>query len=211
MSTFVRKENTYDAGNIPVWLGSDRQLIGGGSFAEIPSSLPVTIPPAVPCYLNQSTGKVSLLKVFKVIADAASGQADVVIETPEDWTEIAVGDIVMVAPSTLSGSGQSYEITAIDSDTEGQLTISVKDQADTAELAAAIATDVLLVIGATLATDAVMAVMPNGVTKQEIRLEDGAYDATTPVVNSGSLLGDRIMEVPQCVKDALPMLTYNKG
>ena len=202
---FVQGDNTLGGGSIPVWIGVERKLLAGGTMkeADIPSSLPVTIPCATPVYLNQATSEFDLLKVYELKDAYTSGDTELILEVPEDWTEIAEGDVVMVAPATLSTTGTGFALGAISTATEGQLTVTVAD------LGEDIAAGTLFVEATAAGASKEMSVKPNGLTFNDLRLKENTYHVTTPVVVSGELLVDRVQPIPDCVKAALPMITLN--
>ena len=204
---FIQTKTVYDAGNVPIWLSIDRTKIAGGILSALPSNTPCIIPCGTPAYLDKmSGGTVSILETFKVAADVASGDTAVVVYAAGNVPQITAGLIVMKAPETYTTTGKAGVVGTV-SAVSGSTNLSFAISANA--LGALTAGDILVVASASGAT-ATMAVLPNGLIWHDLRVRTGDTAQPAALVVSGQILEDRIAPIPTCVKDNLPMITFEK-
>lgn len=70
-------------------------------------------------------GKVFLLKTFEVYAAVAADSTSIKIVRDEFRHEPQVGDVLMKAPSSLTGTGAAYAITAVDDSNDDYWTVTI--------------------------------------------------------------------------------------
>ena len=204
---FIQTKTVYDAGNVPIWLSIDRTKIAGGILKTLPTNTPVTIPAGTPVYLDKfAGGEVTILETFKVAANVASADTAVVVYAAGNVPQITAGMIVMKAPATYTTTGKAGVVGTV-SAVSGSTNLSFVISANA--LGALTKGDILVVASATGAT-ATMAVLPNGLIWHDLRVRTGDTKQTASLVVSGQILEDRIAPIPTCVKNNLPMITFEK-
>lgn len=201
---------TY-GGTMPVWrhIDNDGTEMGGGTYkvtasfaAEYPAG--TIIPVGTPVNLKDRV--LTILPTYEV-TDAYAATVATIIKVNANGIVRApkVGDIVMLAPATVSTTGTAVAITAVALVAEKyELTIGA------AGLGAGIAAAVgdILVGGASAGTGKMIAVVPTGLTRREVSIGEGATSATGASVFHGEILVDRIPPIPACVKAVLPMIKF---
>lgn len=203
---FIRKTEKYDAGNTPVWLSVDRRKTAGGTLETLPTERPALIPAGTPAQLDKMGGAIELLETFRVAEAVTASSTVVVVEASGNVPVITEGQIVMKAPDSYSGTGKAVEVGAV---TDGA-TAGTKKFTITANGLGALAVGDILVIADAAGENSKMAVQPNGLIWHDLYVREGDYAQTAAVVVSGSILEDRISPIPEVVKQALPMITFEK-
>ena len=100
-----------------VYEGHVSLLVGGFLFdkSELPTDGNV-LPAGTPIYADEESRTIMIHYAFKVTGAGTSTGFKVV--KGFEGTRVKVGMFLMVAPTTESGTGQSYEVTAVDSSNE---------------------------------------------------------------------------------------------
>lgn len=202
---FIKKTTKYDAGNTPIWLSVDRRKTAGGTLKELPEA-PALIPAGTPAYLDEMGGKITVLETFRVSKSVSSSDTTVEVESAGNLPQITKGQFVMKAPSSYSEKGAAVTVGTV---SEGSKPGTKKFTITAGALGELVEGDVLVGADKT-GSDASMVTLPNGLIWHDLYIREGDYDQTAAIVVSGSILEVRISPVPDVVKQALPMITFEK-
>lgn len=202
---FIKKTTKYDAGNTPIWLSVDRRKTAGGTLKELPEA-PAVIPAGTPAYLDKMGGDVTLLETFRVAKAVSASDTSVEVEAVGNLPQIVKDQIVMKAPASYSESGTAVKAGAV---SDGTLP-GTKKFAITAGALGELAVGDILVSADKTGSDAKMSALPNGLVWHDLEIREGDYAQTAAIVVSGSILESRISPIPDVVKKALPMITFEK-
>lgn len=202
---FIKKTTKYDAGNTPIWLSVDRRKTAGGTLKELPEA-PALIPAGTPAYLDEMGGKITVLETFRVSKAVAAADTTVEVESVGDLPQITKGQFVMKAPDSYSQKGTAVTVgTVSDGSKPGTKKFTV-----TAGALGELKEGDVLVTADKSGGDASMSVLPNGLIWHDLYIREGDYAQTAAIVVSGSILESRISPIPDVVKQALPMITFEK-
>ncbi|MEF9922965.1 MAG: hypothetical protein RR854_00125 [Muribaculaceae bacterium] len=151
-------------------------------------------------------GEITILETFRVVKAVAAADTVVEVEANGNMPQIAKGQFVMLAPSSYSVLGKSVTVGEVTDDTiKGTKKFSIA-----AGALGELAIGDILVAASISGANASIAVKPNGLILHDLNVREGDYAQTASVVVSGTILEDRISPVPDCVKAATPMITYEK-
>lgn len=202
---FIKKTTKYDAGNTPIWLSVDRRKTAGGTLKELPEA-PAIIPAGTPAYLDEMGGKITVLETFRISKAVTSSDTSVEVESTGNVPQITKDQIVMKAPSSYSDKGSAAKAGTV---SEGSKP-GTKKFTITAGALGELAEGDILVAADKTGSDASMVALPNGLIWHDLYIREGDYAQTAAVVVSGSILEARISPIPGVVKQALPMITFEK-
>lgn len=202
---FIKKKTIYDAGSTPIWLDVDRVKTAGGTLKKLPEA-PAIIPAGTPAYLDKMGGEITLLETFRVSKALTASGTVVEVEAKGNVPQITKGQFVMKAPENYSEKGTALTVGEV---TDGTVSGSKKFSI-TAGALGELAVGDILVVASAAGADASMATKPNGLIWHDLEIREGDYDQTGAIVTSGVILEDRISPIPECVKAATPMITYEK-
>lgn len=202
---FIKKKTVYDAGNTPVWLDVDRVKTAGGTLSVLPEA-PAIIPAGTPAYLDKMGGKIILLETFRIAKAVTASGTVVEVEANGNIPQITKGQFVMKAPADYSGKGTAVTVGDV---TDGTVT-GAKKFSITAGALGELAVGDILVLASASGADASILTKPNGLIWHDLEIREGDYAQTGAIVTSGVILEDRISPIPECVKAATPMITYEK-
>ncbi|RHV92591.1 hypothetical protein DXA95_12360 [Odoribacter sp. OF09-27XD] len=202
---FIKKTMKYDAGNMPIWLSVDRRKTAGGTLKNLPEG-PALIPAGTPAYLDEMGGKIEVLETFRVSKAVTSSDTSVEVEATGNLPQITKGQFVMKAPTSYSETGSAITVGAVSEGT----TPGTKKFTITAGALGELAIGDVLVVADKTGSDASMAILPNGLIWHDLYVHEGDYAQTAAIVVSGSILESRISPIPGVVKQALPMITFEK-
>ena len=202
---FIKKTTQYDAGNTPIWLSVDRRKTAGGTLKDLPEG-PALIPAGTPAYLDEMGGKITVLETFRVSKAVSASDTSVEVEAMGNLPQITKGQFVMKTPASYSEKGTAVTAgTVSDGSTSGTKKFTISAGA-LGELAVG---DILVAADKT-GSDASMATLPNGLIWHDLYIREGDYAQTAAIAVSGSILESRISPIPDVVKQALPMITFEK-
>lgn len=202
---FIKKTTKYDAGNTPIWLSVDRRKTAGGTLKTLPEA-PALIPAGTPAYLDEMGGKITLLETFRISKAVTSSDTTVEVEATGNVPQITKDQLVMKAPAAYSDKGNAVKVgTVSDGSTPGTKKFTI-----TAGALGELAVGDILVTADKAGSDASISTLPNGLIWHDLYVREGDYAQTGAVVVSGSILEARISPIPDVVKQALPMITFEK-
>ena len=122
-NTFGRQAVTYDSG-FPVWKGIPERVVGVGKLLN-PIVAGENFPVGSPCSLEAANG-VKILPIWKVKATSVVDTNTVItVYRADGLYEIKAGQIVMVMPSTITGTGKAFAVTTVDNSVAGESTFTV--------------------------------------------------------------------------------------
>lgn len=202
---FIKKKTIYDAGNTPIWLDVERVKTAGGTLKTLPEA-PAIIPAGTPAFLDKMGSKITLLETFRIAKAVTASGTIVEVEANGNVPQITKGQFVMKAPINYSEKGTAVTVGDV---TEGTIPGAKKFSITSGALGELAVGDILVVASATGA-DATISTKPNGLIWHDLEIRVGDYSQTGAIVTSGVILEDRISPIPDCVKEATPMITYEK-
>ena len=112
-------------GGVPVWAVQPERRISGGM---VQNTLLVgeKVSAGTPMYYDYTTHQAKLLKCWKIKTATVNGSnTDLVLYRTFLTPELRAGINIMVAPSTISGTGKSVTVTAVNSSVETEYSLSV--------------------------------------------------------------------------------------
>lgn len=213
---FLSMGNTYGTyskrygGGFPAWRSVNPGQTSGGMLSALPAA-GTTIPAGTLVSLDEVGGTATLVKSWFAAASATNSATSIKIKLASIYTlKPVVGDFIMIAPATVSTTGQGAEITAVaidDTDTNGltyTLTLA-------ATLGTALTTSSILVQANGATAAATILAVPTGITKTDIDVREGMTTASADSIFDGVIYEDRIQPVPAAIKAILPQIHFEKG
>lgn len=178
-----------------VYEGHVSLLVGGFLFdkSELPTDGNV-LPAGTPIYADEESRTIMIHYAFKVTGAGTSTGFKVV--KGFEGTRVKVGMFLMVAPTTESGTGQSYKVTAVDSSNEEY------DVVTTSATATAVTDGAVLVEASSLSATASIKCLPNALTDRDKRLDSNATQINGDAVWACDrpILERRIPPIADCIK-----------
>jgi hypothetical protein len=201
---FSPESKQYPAASMPVWLEVKERKTAGGTFSLSGVSKGTIFPIGMPCRLDKMGGEVTILPTFQVVG-AVSSSATTLVLKPLAGVVPASGMIVgkMTSAGVAAKAAALGTPTALSGADAGkyQFTITANDFGTLAD------GDILVIVSAAGANKA--AVLPNGLSWRQVVVDsDNATIGTVAVVTKGQILGDRIPDMPDFYKAAMPGITF---
>ena len=113
-------------GHSPVWVKIPKRLESGGLIDKTNLVEGEIISAASPFAFNTTTKAAKLLKIFKVkSATVVDTNTVIIVNYIGNLPKIHNGDMVMVLPSTLAGTGKAIEVTNLDLSVAGEASFTV--------------------------------------------------------------------------------------
>lgn len=201
---FSPESKQYPGSVMPIWLEVKERKIAGGTFSLSGVAKGTIFPAGMPVRLDKMGGTVTILPTFQVVG-AVSSAATTLVLKPLTNIVPAQGMIV----GKLSGAGTVAKGATLGAATPLTGTDAGKYQFTiTADSLGTLADgDILVIAKATGASKA--ADMPNGLSWRQVVVDSAnATYGTIAVVTKGQVLGDRIPQMPDYYKDAMPGITF---
>lgn len=196
----VPADKRYDSGVVLVWLAVKERKVAGGTVDLTGVAAGTLIPCGIPVSLKTMGGEAKFLETYTVEAAVAADGTSLKIKplngiVPKagmivgkcDADGKAAKAVALSGTPTVANGVYTFTITA------GSLGTLAKG-------------DKLYVISE--AGDDKMAVLPDGLSWRQIYVEADGGKGTVAVVTKGQILGDRINEVPDFYKAAMPGITF---
>lgn len=200
---------TY-GGSFPAWRSVEPGETSGGTLASLPA-IGTVIPAGTLVSLSDVGGTATIVKSWTVAAAATNTATSIKVKLASIYTmKPVVGDFIMIAPSTIAGTGQGAEITAVavdGTDTSGltyTLTLA-------ATIGTALTTSTVLIQANGATATATILAVPTGISMDDIYIQEGITSAVVNSIFHGVIFGDRIQPVPDSVKAILPQIKFEKG
>lgn len=201
---FSPESKQYPGSVMPIWLEVKERKIAGGTFSLDGVTKGTIFPAGMPVRLDKMGGTVTVLPTFTVVG-AVSSSATTLVLKPQTNVIPAEGMIVgkMTSAGVAAKSVALGAATALTGTDAGkyQFTITANDLGTLAD------GDTLVIVSAAGANKA--AVLPNGLSWRQVVVDSAnATYGTIAVVTKGQVLGDRIPQMPDYYKDAMPGITF---
>ena len=201
---FTPESKQYPGSVMPIWLEVKERKIAGGTFSLDGVAKGTIFPAGMPVRLDKMGGTVTILPTFTVVG-AVSSSATTLVLKPQTNVIPAEGMIVgkMTSAGVAAKSVALGAATALTGTDAGkyQFTITANDLGTLAD------GDTLVIVSAAGANKA--AVLPNGLSWRQVVVDSAnATYGTIAVVTKGQVLGDRIPQMPDYYKDAMPGITF---
>lgn len=201
---FSPESKQYPGSVVPVWLDVKERKIAGGTFSLSGVAKGTIFAAGMPVRLDKMGGDVTILPTFQVVG-AVSSEATTLVLKPSAGVIPAEGMIV----GKMTSAGVAAKAIAL-----GAATPGTGENAGTYSFtitAASLGTladgDILVIVSASGSNKA--AVLPNGLSWRQVVVDsDNATIGTIAVVTKGQVLGDRIPQMPDFYKAAIPGITF---
>lgn len=201
---FSPESKQYNSEIVPVWLEVKEKKIGGGTFSLSGVSKGMIFPAGLPVYLPKMGGTATILPTFLVVGAVTSEGTSLVLK-PLANVIPASGMIVgkMSSKGVCSKAIELGDATPGTGDDAGKYTFTI-----TANSLGTLADGDILVLASASGSNKA-AVLPNGLSWRQVYVDsdNGTY-ATVAVVTKGQVLGDRIPQMPDYYKEAMPGITF---
>mgnify|MGYP007069887798 FL=1 len=201
---FSPESKQYPGSVVPVWLEVKERKTAGGTFSLSGVAKGTIFAAGMPVRLDKMGGEVTILPTFEVVGAVASDGTTLVLK-PSAGVIPAEGMIV----GKMSSAGVAAKAVALGAATpltgadagKYQFTITANS------LGALEDGDVLVIVSAAGSNKA--AVLPNGLSWRQVVVDsDNATTGTIAVVTKGQILADRIPQMPDFYKAAMPGITF---
>lgn len=201
---FSPETKQYPGSVVPVWLEVKERKTAGGTFSLSGVPKGTIFAAGMPVRLDKMGGTVTILPTFEVVGAVASDGTTLVLK-PSAGVIPAQGMIVgkMSSAGTAANAaalGAATPLTGADAG-KYQFTITANSLGELAD------GDILVIVSATGSNKA--AVLPNGLSWRQVVVDsDNATIGTIAVVTKGQILADRIPQMPDFYKAAMPGITF---
>ena len=201
---FTPDGKQYPASVMPIWLEVKRRKIAGGTFSLSGVAKGTSYPAGMPVRLDKMGGTVTLLPTFLVVGAVSSSATTMVLKP---MTNIIPAENMVVGKMTSAGVvAKAHALpagTALTGADAGKYSFTI-----TANDFGALADGDILVVASEAGSNKA-ATLPNGLSWREIVVDsDSATYGTVAVVTDGQVLADRIPQMPDFYKDALPGISF---
>lgn len=201
---FSPETKRYPSDIMPVWLEVKERKIAGGTFSLSGVSKGTIFPIGMPVRLDKMGGTVTILPTFQVVG-AVSAEATTLVLKPLAGV-IPAADMIVGKMSSAGVAAKAVALgaaTPLTGDDAGkyQFTIVANSLGTLSD------GDILVIVSAAGSNKA--AVLPNGLSWRQVVVDsDNATIGTIAVVTKGQILGDRIPQMPDFYKAAMPGITF---
>lgn len=203
-NTYGSRTKTY-GGGVPVWFRVRQQERCGAKLSKLPA-VGTVLPAGTLVSVDQAGGTATVIKTFEVAAAVSSTDTTVKVKAGARYPLLEQGDIVMKAPTTLTGTGKAVAVGEVTDEEDGTLSFTI-----TANDLGTLAAGDVLTIAASAGASKTMAYIPTGLTFNDVYVEEGDTAATIASVFDGEIMEDRIQPIPAAYKAALPQIKFTKG
>lgn len=192
-------------GGRSVWYQRGRCIPGGFTvdLTDFPKGSVVS--GGTPILYDEATRTAKVHVAVKVYETAAIGDTAIKVEKLLGNSTLTAGQYVMVAPSTVSGTGTGLTIVSVDRSHEGYDVLTV------AALEAAITAGTILVEADKAGAGAVIAVVPNALSYYDIYVDSDSTQFTVTAVVEGTVYERRIPPVADAVKSLFNEITFSQS
>ena len=189
---------------VPVWIEVKERKLAGGTFSLSGVAKGTIYPAGFPVYLPKMGGTATLLPTFTVVG-AVSAEATTLVLKPN--TNIIPAQNMVVGKMSSAGVAAKAialgAATPLTGDDAGKYQFTISANA----LGALADGDILVIVSAAGSNKA--AVLPNGLSWRQVVVDsDNATYGTVAVVTKGQVLADRIPDMPDFYKQALPGISF---
>lgn len=201
---FSPETKKYPSDIMPVWLEVKERKIGGGTFSLSGVSKGTIFPIGMPVRLDKMGGTVTILPTFQVVGAVTSEGTTLVLKPLAGV--IPAEDMIV---GKMTSAGVAAKAVALGTATPGTgENAGTYSFAITANSLGTLADgDILVIVSASGSNKA--AVLPNGLSWRQVVVDsDNATVGTIAVVTKGQILGDRIPQMPDFYKNAIPGITF---
>lgn len=201
---FSPETKNYPSDIMPVWLEVKERKIAGGTFSLSGVSKGTIFPIGMPVRLDKMGGTVTILPTFQVVGAVTSEGTTLVLKPLAGV--IPAEDMIV---GKMTSAGVAAKAVALGTATPGtganagtfSFTITANSLGTLAD------GDILVIVSASGSNKA--AVLPNGLSWRQVVVDsDNATVGTIAVVTKGQILGDRIPQMPDFYKNAIPGITF---
>lgn len=194
---FHPQDTEYPAQVMPLWLEVKERKTAGGTVNLEGLPVGTLIPAGLPVYLPVMGGEAVILDSYEVLEEVTAESTSIKLKGTNN-TVPSAGLIL----SAVNSSNKATKAAALGERKEdGSFAI-------TANALGALSVGTKLYVATATGSSKDLR-LPNGLTWRQIYVSNkGAYAGTVAVVTKGQILGDRIPEMPDYYKDAIPGITF---
>lgn len=184
-------------GSKPIYIEIGKELTGGFTIDLSKFPKGSVVQTGTPIAVDESTRQAKVHIAVKVYEAAASGDTQIKVVKLSGGSTLSSGQFVMVAPTTLTGTGTGLTISSVDSTNKEYDVLTLS-----AALTTAIAVDAILVESDVAGAGAKIKVLPNALSRYAIYVDPSSTQFTVGAVIEGIVLDRRIPPVLQIIKDS---------
>lgn len=199
-NTFGNKRRKI-GGGFPVWRRVYSKVLAGGVFSTLPEEGCV-IPAGTPVYQKVTGGEAIPVEFYRALNGSTGTTLKVTVGT--GLPTPAVGEVLMIVPETLDGTGEGVEVTKVAVDGNVATVTLSKDPGTLSE------GKILTVAAEKGDSKKMKATSLTGFTENDAYIEEGTESATCAIVWHGVLFEDRIVPVPDIFKATVPNILFEK-
>ena len=210
-NTYGARSKSLGMNLIPVWVKVDGVYQGGGKL-HVDSSFAreyrvgTVIPAGTACYLDKAGGVLKPAYTYELAKALAAADVKAVFKGNGYLKAIKQGDVVMVAPTTVTTTGAAYAVGVVTEDADGNYEVAITANA----WGTAAAGTIFVVANSAGASGKLPALVPNGLLWHDIVVEEGDTSATGALVYEGAILSDRVPPIPACYAKEMSRITLIK-
>lgn len=203
-NTYGQKTKTAGA-PVQVWMEVSGVKTSGGTipgFEDLPVGF--VIPQGTPVYLDEAGGTLTPIYFYELVETLTAEDTEAVLYGAAPLN--ADGGFIMVAPSTIGGTGTGVAYSAAVDNGDGTHTITI-----VANALGTAAAGTIYAEASEAGASAVLAEasVPNGLLWNDIVKKEGGAVASGAVVDKGRIYADRIQALPTAYKQHLEYVGIN--
>lgn len=181
------------------------RYVGGGNSAFTYYAKKSVIQEGFPVNLNELTRVATLHLSYEVYENALISATSIKVKKNLSGGIVYVGEKLMAAPSTVAGTGTGFTISAIDR------TNALYDVLTVSAIPAALTAGDILVESSASGAGATIKVIPNGLVRDDIYLDEYATNFTVDVLYEGEVYSRRIPPMNAAIKALMPQIMFNNS
>lgn len=206
-NTFGNYSKRY-GGSFPAWRSVKGKETSGGVLETVPS-VGTVIPAGTLVSLPSAGGTAKIVKTYEVKEAVLTSATTAKVIIYPHMLKPEVGEFYMIAPEKVSAVGTGVKLNKIEADSSDQngITYTLTFAAAPGEISAG----GILVKATAAGASAKVYAVPTGMSENDVYIDEGTEYATISSVFDGVIWEDRVQPVPECFKEKLPQIKFEKG
>ncbi|PXV62372.1 hypothetical protein CLV62_12061 [Dysgonomonas alginatilytica] len=193
-------------GSYPVWLTINQKERSGGTLEYLPP-IGTIIRSGSLVSIDGAGGKAKIIETFEVAENVTATDTTVKVQAYASHPKPTNGTNLMKSPTTVGTTGTGVAVAGVALDSaNGVVTFTIA-----ANAFGTLAKGDILVKASKAGTGAKIYAVPSGLTENDVWVEEGDQYATVASVFHGEIMEDRIQPIPDCIKEVLPQIKFQKG
>jgi hypothetical protein len=204
-NTYGVKSKKY-GGSYPVWLTINQKERSGGTLETIPP-IGTIIRAGSLVSIDGAGGQAKIIETFEVAENVTATDTTVKVQAYASHLKPRNGINLMKSPTTVGTGGAGVTIAGVALDSANRVfTFTIA-----ANALGTLAKGDILISASKAGTGAKVFAVPSGLTENDVWIEEGDQFATVASVFHGEIMEDRIQPIPDCIKEVLPQIKFQKG